>query len=161
MNTYKYIDGYENYIIFRTGKIYNQKKGIFMKPTQNDRGYMRIGLCKDGKQKHFQVHRLLALTFIPNPLNKPEVDHINRITDDNRIENLRWATKKENNQNKINNNEELYIYKIYTKNCNQGYIWVFQITIDGKQKKIKSSVDKEKLIKFRDAWFKNNPKYLV
>ena len=155
MNSYKYIDGYDDYIIFRTGKIYSVKSGIFMKPAQKD-GYMSVGLCKDGKRKLFRVHRLLGLTFIPNPLNKPCIDHINRIRDDNRLINLRWATQQENLRNKINNNEDIHISKQYRKTCKQGYIWVFQLYIDGKQKVIKSSVDKEKLIKFKNEWLQNN-----
>ena len=157
MNSYKYIDGYDDYIIFRTGKVYNVKYMRFIKDTKDkSTGYMRITLCKDGKVKTFLVHRLIALTFIPNPLNKPCIDHINRITDDNRIENLRWATHSENSQNRSNNNEEMYIYKHYNKKCNQGFTWIFQLNIDGKLKSIKSSVDKEFLIKFKNEWLKNN-----
>lgn len=61
-------------------------------------GYMFIecGCLK----KRIRVHRIVAETFIPNPDNKPEVDHINRIKSDNRVENLRWATRLENNQNR-------------------------------------------------------------
>jgi len=161
MNVYKYIDVYENYIIFRTGKIYNVKYNRFIKCVKDCNGYMRVGLCKDGKSKTFKVHRLIGKAFIPNPLNKPCIDHINQIRDDNRLINLRWATYSENNKNMNTNNEDIHIYKKNNKTCNQGYIWVFQINIDGKQKTIKSSVDNEKLIKFKNEWFKNNPKYLV
>jgi hypothetical protein len=49
--------------------------------------------------KSIEGHRLVAEKYIPNPENKPEVDHINRVRHDNRIENLRWATKKENMNN--------------------------------------------------------------
>ena len=157
MNSYKYIDGYENYIIFRTGKVYNVKYMRFIKDTKDkSTGYMRITLCKDGKVKTFLVHRLLGLAFIPNTLNKPCIDHINRITDDNRIENLRWATHSENNQNKINNNEDIYIHKQINKKCKQGFTWVFLITIDGKKKNIKSSIDKEFIIKFKNEWLNQN-----
>ena len=153
MNSYKYIDGYENYIIFRTGKVYNVKHKRFIKDTKDkSTGYMRITLCKDGKKKNFSIHRLLGLAFIPNPLNKPIIDHINRIRDDNRLINLRWATVSENNQNKINNVEDLYISKKINKECKQGFNWVFRLNIDGKNKTIKTSVDKEKLIKFRDDY---------
>ena len=127
-----------------------------MAPIKKNTGYMSIGLTNDKKVKHFLVHRLLGLSFIPNPLNKPIIDHINRITDDNRVINLRWATHKENSQNMITNNEEMYIYKSYNKSCRQGFTWSFQIYNNGKLKSIKTSVNKEKLIKYRDEWLNQN-----
>ena len=51
----------------------------------------------DGERKHVLVHRLVALHFIDNLEGKPEVNHINHIRDDNRVENLEWVTKSENN----------------------------------------------------------------
>ena len=154
--SYKSIKGFENYIIYEDGLIYNEKRNRFMKELKESNGYMRVKLSKDGKQKNFYVHRLIALTFIPNPDNKKCIDHINRIRDDNRIENLRWATHSENNQNRSDNNEDIHIYKNIDKTCKQGYIWEFRITIDGKQKKIKASIDKEFLIKFKNEWLKDN-----
>lgn len=61
-------------------------------------GYRRVGI----RGKNYQVHRLVAETFIPNPENKPTVDHINRVRDDNRVKNLRWATRKEQVENSGN-----------------------------------------------------------
>ena len=60
-----------------------------------------IGLCNNGVQTFKKVHRLLGLTFIHNddPENKPEIDHINRIRTDNRLENLKWADRSEQNLN--------------------------------------------------------------
>lgn len=58
-------------------------------------GYQRIQMGK--KSKHFLVHRLVALHFIPNPLNKPCVNHIDGVKDNNRVENLEWVTYSENN----------------------------------------------------------------
>ena len=74
------------------GKILNQ---------QIRRGYYIVYLSKNGKTKTVRVHRLIAIAFIPNPENKPHIDHINTITTDNRIENLRWVTPKENRNNEL------------------------------------------------------------
>jgi hypothetical protein len=62
----------------------------------NIKGYRGVTLCKDGTRLSCSVHRLVAETFISNPLNKPEVNHINENKADNRVENLEWATSKEN-----------------------------------------------------------------
>lgn len=64
-------------------------------------GYLRVHLRTPQSNKNILVHRLVALSFIPNPENKPEVDHINTIRSDNRVENLRWVTTKENCNNPI------------------------------------------------------------
>ena len=79
----------------RTGK-----EKILKNTVCND-GYLKVGLTKNGKDKVFRIHRLVAEAFIPNPENKPYVDHINTIREDNRVENLRWATAKENNNNSL------------------------------------------------------------
>lgn len=63
--------------------------------SKTKRGYFAIKT----NGKIFKVHRLIAKAFIPNPENKPEVDHINRLKTDNRVENLRWATHTENMRN--------------------------------------------------------------
>ena len=62
-------------------------------------GYMVLDMGTPRKQH--MVHRLIAEAFIPNPENKEQVDHINRVRHDNRVENLRWTTRKENNENKV------------------------------------------------------------
>ncbi|EXZ16572.1 NUMOD4 motif family protein [Bacteroides fragilis str. J-143-4] len=64
-------------------------------------GYPCVTLCKDRKSKSIPVHLLMARNFIPNPLNKPFVDHINTNREDYRIENLRWVTAKENANNPL------------------------------------------------------------
>lgn len=80
------------------------EKGKIMKPCKTKKGYLRIDLSKDGKKYSYQIHRLVAISFIPNPKCKPCIDHINGIKDDNNVENLRWCTNIENVHFSMDNN---------------------------------------------------------
>lgn len=66
-------------------------------PWNDSHGYQAVSLSKFGKVKKYKVHRLVAEAFIPNPDNKPTINHINEIRDDNQVTNLEWATYQENN----------------------------------------------------------------
>ena len=76
-------------------------KGKILKSNKHPEGYILVYLSKNSKSKTFRVHRLVAEAFISNPDNKPCIDHINCIRDDNRAENLRWVTHSENNNNPL------------------------------------------------------------
>ena len=90
------IEGHENYRIFKDGRVWSKiGKGKFLKHDIR-KGYLSVTLSN----KHKSVHRLIAEHYIPNPENKPEIDHMNRIKTDNRIENLRWVTKCEQQYNR-------------------------------------------------------------
>lgn len=83
------------------GKGYDFLKGQILKAGVGRVGYPYVVLCQNGRKKTYYVHKLVALAFIPNPDNKPQIDHINTIKTDNRVENLRWVTRKENMNNPI------------------------------------------------------------
>lgn len=72
-----------------------------IKPLINRHGYSSVSLYKNGVKTNVKIHRMVALTFIPNIENKPFIDHINTIRHDNRLENLKWATRIENAHNPI------------------------------------------------------------
>lgn len=105
MEQWKDIEGYEGlYQVSDMGNVRNVKYNRSLKPVLNPGGYLKVILSKDGKRKTCKVHRLVAEAFIPNPDNKPTVDHINTIRTDNRVSNLRWFTHKEQMlDNKITN----------------------------------------------------------
>ena len=76
------------------GRIYN-KRGAKIKPALDAYGYLRCTFSYKGKRQSVYVHRLVAMAYIPNPANKPTVNHINGLKTDNRVENLEWATQHE------------------------------------------------------------------
>lgn len=71
-------------------------KGHVLSQRDNSNGYLRCGMNIDGKPKSYLVHRLVASAFIPNPENKPFVNHIDGNKHNNNVENLEWCTKSEN-----------------------------------------------------------------
>jgi len=79
----------------RVRSLYHQKV-VMLKPRTVYNGYLRITLSKNGVKSHFRVSRLVALTFIPNPDNLPEVDHIDENKVNNCTTNLQWVTCQEN-----------------------------------------------------------------
>ena len=128
------INNYEDYLIYKDGRVYSKKRNIFIKLNKNIKGYLRGKLCKDGKHKPFLIHRLVAIHYIDNPENKPFVDHIDGIKSNNNIDNLRWTTNIENCnafKTKYKNNKTGF-KNIYCYNKKNKY-WKYEKIIYGKQ----------------------------
>lgn len=97
---WKDIEGYGGaYAVSNMGRVYSYKSRKYL--TQgatgwSNGGYRCVCLFKDGKQKQKYVHRLVAEAFVPNPDNKPEVNHIDQNNQNNHADNLEWVTHTEN-----------------------------------------------------------------
>lgn len=93
----KIMTEYSNYIITRDGKVYNSKRKQYLIIKKHATGYTSVALSSDyQKIKNFSVHRLVALLFIDNPNNYPEVNHIDFDKTNNKFENLEWVTRSGN-----------------------------------------------------------------
>lgn len=92
---WKDIDGYTGvYQVSNMGNV--RRNGVCKKLQKNKGGYLEVMLYKNSKGVHKRVHRLVAEAFLPNPEAKRTVNHMNGIKTDNMVENLEWATYKEN-----------------------------------------------------------------
>ena len=93
---WKPIESFENYEVSTSGRVKNTITDRMMK-LNSKCGYLCISLVNTFRQKSFKVHRLVALTFIPNPENKTDVNHMDKNKHNNNISNLEWNTRAENN----------------------------------------------------------------
>lgn len=107
----KFIDGYDKYLVSTWGKVYRvdfveqvlnedidfcTRKLHELATETTSKGYLRVALFKNGKRKWHKVHRLVAKAFIPNPYNKPQINHVDGNKENNSITNLEWVTDEEN-----------------------------------------------------------------
>lgn len=97
---YKIVEG-GRFRVYSNGVVYRKNtRGIIEEAPQNyssrNRNYAYVSYSENGKQKHFSVHRLVGKAFIPNPENKPEINHIDSNPRNNKVSNLEWVTRREN-----------------------------------------------------------------
>lgn len=103
---WKPVSDYDKYEVSNFGRIksFNWNKIKILKPFINGKGYLCIRLYKEKNQSQdFRVHRLVAELFIPNPENKPQINHIDGCKLNNHVSNLEWATQSENMRHAIVN----------------------------------------------------------
>jgi hypothetical protein len=129
------IPGYEEFTEYEIDINGNLRRGDrILKWTLNTCGYPVCTLSMNGKQKIIKQHRAIALLFISNPRACEFVDHKNGITTDNRIENLRWCTYTENNQNSKIRCDNSSGHKHIAKICKRTY-WYWIIVIKANSKR--------------------------
>jgi hypothetical protein len=101
----------DDYQVSNKGRVKN-KHNNFLMNLRDEFGYIKVSI----QQNKYQVHRLVAEAFIPNPENKPTVDHVNRISTDNNLENLRWFSYSENTQHAFDTNLNAHGIKVKVTN---------------------------------------------
>ena len=91
------IKGYEGlYQVSNLGRVYGIKRQRFLNTVYDRNGYSSVKLTKNGIGKLLSLHRIVAINFIPNQENKPQVNHIDEDKTNNMVSNLEWTTAKEN-----------------------------------------------------------------
>ena len=100
MNKELWVTIFDSYEVSNYGRIRNKLTGRLLGGTLRPDGYYQVSLSQaNTKKKVYLVHRLIAMAFIQNPENKPQVDHIDGNKQNNNASNLRWATDYENQHN--------------------------------------------------------------
>ena len=112
---WKFIDGYNDYMISTEGRVMSLKRGKerILKGRNNGHGYLCVRLCRNKEITQNKIHRLVAFAFLENPNNYPTVDHIDRVKKNNSVTNLQWASREMQNQNKdcVENAVHIYLTK--------------------------------------------------
>jgi len=122
-----------NLLVRSDGTIFDQKMNEYVASIVTS-GYRQIRVgCSSKAKKGYLVHRLVAMAFIPNPLNKPHVDHIDGNPTNNSFNNLRWCTAQENTRNRLQNHNNTSGHKGVTYH-KRDKSWQAQAKIDGKNK---------------------------
>jgi len=95
----KDVKGYEGlYAVTTLGRVWSYRRKRWIKPWANRGGYLVVTLSNKGSETNPTLHKVVATTFIPNPENKPQINHMNGKKGDCRVSNLEWVTARENMQ---------------------------------------------------------------
>tara|TARA_R110000772_G_scaffold15711_2_gene45415 strand:+ start:1637 stop:2164 length:528 start_codon:yes stop_codon:yes gene_type:complete len=154
------IAGFEHYEVYPDGIVYSIKRRKFLSERECSSGYYQVALHGSNGREDFLIHRLVALNFIPNPENKPHVDHINRDRKDNRVENLRWVSQLENAQNHSElprPDNRSCLHRNISRHRDNG--WVFQKTIWGGQKHTKFFKKLDDAIAYKETYLRDYIKF--
>lgn len=137
---------FPGYFVNRQGEV-KGRQGTILKPSKNNKGYPFVNLCKDGKPKCKTVHRIIASTYLTAVDGKPEVNHINRNKEDNRVENLEWTDRKGNLANRVLKENRYGVKGLSWDDSRQR--WVAQRMIEGQkfQQRFKNRIDAEEWLK--------------
>ena len=110
--------------------------GRTLKPAYDKDGYLKVGLCKNGMRYYKRLHRLVAETFIPNPNNFPQVNHLDEDKVNNNVENLEWCTSKYNNNHgtRIERSARTKSKKIIAVNVETGEVLTFNSGVEAMRK---------------------------
>jgi hypothetical protein len=90
------VNGFDDYFVTEDGKIFSVKLNRFIIQRLDEKGYLSVSLNQNGFKKYMKVHRVVALTYLSNPDNKPQVNHIDGNKQNNNVSNLEWVTGSEN-----------------------------------------------------------------
>lgn len=125
MEIWRDVVGYEGvYEVSDYGRVRSKEK--YLKQT-NSNGYKSVTLKKDENRRQYRVHRLVGFAFIPNSDNKPYINHIDGVKDNNKVENLEWCTQKENVRHAIDTGLAKSLYGESNKNSKLSESEVFKI----------------------------------
>ena len=136
------VKDFEDYTIDEAGNVFSIRKNKYLKQTINRNGYCKVTLQKDKYRKMFSVHRLVAQAYLKNYSNTLQVNHINGIKTDNRVENLEMVTAKENMQKAV----EIGLFdkckEIQRKNAIKNNLGTYNILASESAKKRVAKYDK-------------------
>lgn len=149
MEEFRPIPDYENYEVSNFGNVRNKTTGRILKPSLDGCGYPHIKLYKNKEAKTHLIHRLVSCAFLENTDSLTEIDHINQIKTDNRVENLRWSSRSNNLRNRKKREGATSTYRgvCFNKPANK---WNAYISINGKRKHLGYFETEEEA---RDRWY--------